>query len=520
MSQTTLFKSFCFTLFFGVLGFTSLTQLSAQNPSVLQTVSPYSRFGIGDFQMNGGIINSGMGGGGIGIRNDSLIPQYFNFSNSASLTSNKFVVYEIALMSNTVQLQNATDKAVFNRTTLSNFSLAFPVTKWWGAGFGLVPYSSVGYNVNTSDSIVGIGPVTYKYEGSGGVNEVFLSNGIRPFTSAPRNYLLSDKYSKLKLSGDTVAIQKQVGRRNALANISIGFQTSYLFGSLNNIRRDVFPDTAYTYNTKITKRTLFRDVYFNYGIQYSFRLKKSLNPKYINMNDSIVTGEKWCKNKFYYLNNGRTDTAALFVKKPGINISFGAIFSTPTKINVTNDWLGQTYRQIGTLESFKDTILDSLGYKSYVDIPAMFGFGIALKKDYKWMFQADYMMQMWSQAGEGGTSYGLKNSQRITAGFQYQPKQLGRGNYITAIQYRLGVKYFQTGLDIRNVMLNESSVNFGMSLPVPYRTKLGEPVSRATINFEYGMRGTTDQHLIKEDFFRVTFGFSINDRWFSHYKYD
>jgi hypothetical protein len=516
MSRTTFSKFFLLCFITGVFG-----TLHAQNPSVLQTVSPYSRFGLGDFEMNGSIINNSMGGGGIGMRNDSLIPQYFNFANPASLTSNKVVSYEVSLLSNTVQLRNSTETAIFNRTTLGNFSLAFPVTKWWGGGFGLVPYSSVGYNVSTSDSLSGIGPVTYKYEGSGGVNEVFLSNGFRPFAGVPRHYLLSDKYATLRQTGDTTAIKKHIACRNSLANISVGFQVSYLFGALNNTRRDVFPDSMNTYNTKISKRTLFHDAYFNYGIQYSYRFKKSLNPDYVLANDSVVTGEKWLKNEYYYLSgNGLPDTAKLFVRKPGIIFSSGIVFSTPTRVNVTDDWLAQTYKQVGTLESIKDTVLDSTNYNSYVDIPAMFGVGISFKKDYKWMFQADYMMQMWSQSGRAGNSFGLKNSQRITAGFQYQPKPTGKGNYMTAIQYRLGIRYYQTGLELKNTMLNETSVNFGMSMPVPYRTKLGEPVSRATVNFEYGMRGTTEQNLVKEDFFRVTIGFTINDRWFAHYKYD
>jgi hypothetical protein len=517
MSQTTCFKYVFFFLFFGVFAFT--TPLTAQNPSVLQTVSPYSRFGIGDFQLNGGIINSGMGGGGIGLRNDSLIPQYFNFANPASLTSNHFVVYEVSLLSNTVQLQNSTDKAIFNRSTLGNFSLAFPVTKWWGAGIGLVPYSSVGYNVTTSDSLQGIGPVTYKYEGSGGVNQVFLSNGFRPFAGAPRRLYLSDKYAQLRSANDTAEMKKLVRRNNSLANISVGVQTSYLFGALNNIRRDVFPDSMNTYNTKITKRTLFRDVYFNYGIQYTFRLKKSLDTKYIALPDSVVTGKKWLKNRYYYTKNGLPDTAALFVRQPGIRVTIGLVGSTPTKINVNTDWLGQTYKQLGTVEQFKDTVLN-ISNKSYVEIPAMFGVGFALKKDYKWMFQADYMMQLWSKANVDGISYNLENSQRFTAGFQIQPKAMGRGNYLTAIQYRIGVRYYQTGLELRDNRLTEKSVNFGLSMPAPYRTKVGEPISRATINFEYGMRGTTEQNLIREDFFRVTVGFTINDRWFARYKYD
>ena len=497
--------------------------LIAQNPATLQTVSPYSRFGIGDIQMNGGIINSGMGGGGIGMRNDSLIPQYINFQNPASLTAHHVIAYEISLLSNSVQLQSGSATETFNRTTLGHFALAFPVTKWWGAGFGLVPYSSVGYNVSTSTIADGIGPVTYKYEGSGGINQVFLCNSFRVFANAPRHYLLSSKYQTLKLSGDSAAIRKNLRCRNNLANISIGFQTSYLFGALNNTRRDIFPDSLYTFDTKITKRTLFHDAYFNFGIQYSFQLKKSLNPLYQSFNDSIVTGTRLFKNKFYYKKNSGIDTASLFVRTPGIRVSYGLVFSLPTAMNISYDLLAQTYKQIGTIEQFRDTVVNKNSIDSTITIPAMGGFGFALKKDYKWMFQADYMIQLWSQSKFGNTSFGLKNSQRITAGFQYQPQQSGKAGfagYMGVVQYRMGVRYYQTSIELNKTQLTEMSVNFGMSLPIPYRTKLGEPVSRGTINFEYGIRGTTNNNLIQENFFRVTFGVSINDKWFSHYKYD
>jgi hypothetical protein len=495
--------------------------ISAQNPAVQATISPYSRFGLGDLNLSGGLWNSGMGGGGIGLRNDSLLPQYINFQNPASFSSHAIITYEVAMMSNTVKLQSNGKTGTFNRSTINNFSLAFPVTKWWGAGFGLMPYSAVGYTVSINDDLANIGPVNYRYEGSGGVSQVFLTNGFRPFANASRHYQLSTKYEKLVLTRDTSAIRRNLRFRNHLANVSVGVNTSWLFGSLVNIRRDVFPDSAFTFNTKITKRTYFRDVYLNYGIQYTFRLRSSLNPIYIAQNDSTVISKSWFGNQFVYrTRNNTTDTAQLFVRKAGIRVTFGIVFSLPTQINTTNDLLAQTYRQIGTQEAFRDTVYSINSLASRVTLPAMAGFGIGFKKDYKWLFQADYMMQQWSNFSQAGVKGNLSNSQRITAGFQYQPKQVGTGKFLGVTQYRLGVRWYQTALELNNTQLSEMSANFSMSFPVPARVRIGEPVGRGTISFEYGIRGTTDNNLIQENFYRITVGISLNDKWFNRSKYD
>ena len=37
---------------------------------------------------------------------------------------------------------------------------------------------------------------------------------------------------------------------------------------------------------------------------------------------------------------------------------------------------------------------------------------------------------------------------------------------------------------------------------------------------EAGIRGTTDSNLIRENYFRVVFSVSINDRWFQRFRYD
>lgn len=492
----------------------------AQNPSVLTTVSPYSRYGLGDFQFNGGLINTAMGGGGIGLRNDSLIPQYINILNPASLTAHPLVNYEIGLSSNTVKVANATTYGTFNRTTLSHFSLAFPVTKYWGAAVGLVPYTSVGYAVAKDDVLENFGSVQYRYEGGGGVSQVFMAHGIRPFAGLPRRFVLSSNYDALRAAGDTSAIRSKLKMRNNLANISVGVNVSYLFGSIINIRRDVFPDSLNTFNTKITKYTTFRDVYATAGIQYTFRFPRTLNPKYIALPDSIVTDTKLFSNEYYFRNKDGIDTAELFIKQPGARVTFGAVFTPPMDINVSYDLLAQTYKQVGTIENIRDTVVNNLAVPARISLPMMGGFGFSIKKDFRWMFQADYTVQMWQDFRYMGNDIQLKNSQRITAGFQFQPKLAGRGNLLGATQYRLGARYYKTYLELNNTRLTEMSVNFSMAFPLPYRTRLGEPISRVSFNVEAGMRGTTDAGLLKEQYIRATIGLTINDRWFARTKLD
>lgn len=494
--------------------------MHAQNPSVLSTVSPYSRFGIGDFQFNGSLLNTAMGGGGIGLRNDSLIPQYINLLNPASLTSHPLVNYEIGISSNTVKVQSATNTGNFNRTTLSHFAMAFPVTKYWGGAFGLIPYSTVGYNVAYDTTESNIGAVQYRYEGSGGVSQAFLSNGFRPFGWMPRRFLLSDNFDELRAKNDTSAIKSKMRLRNNLANISVGVNVSYLFGSLVNIRRDVFPDSLQTFNTKITKYTTFRDWYATAGVQYTFRFPRTLNPNYVALPDSIVTKTKVFGNRYYYRRGTGIDTAQLFIRQPGARITFGAVFAAPMEINVSYDLLAVTYKQVGTVENVRDTIVNSTAMPSRMYLPMMGGFGFAIKKDFKWMFQADYTTQMWKDFRYMGSDIHLQNSQRITAGFQLQPKQVGRGGFFAATQYRLGVRYYQTYLELNNTRLTEMTVNFGMAFPLPYHARFGEPVSRVSLNIEAGQRGTTDGGLLKESFIRATLGITINDRWFMRYKLD
>jgi hypothetical protein len=134
---------------------------------------------------------------------------------------------------------------------------------------------------------------------------------------------------------------------------------------------------------------------------------------------------------------------------------------------------------------------------------------------------ADFAMQNWSSYQAFNQSQGLKNSMRVSVGMQFVPnsKASGLDNYYKRLHYRVGGRYAQTALELKSTQLTESAVSVGIGFPVG-RNFLLQSFSMVNIGVEFGHRGTTANGLIKENFFKATIGFTINDRWFVKPKFD
>jgi hypothetical protein len=72
-------------------------------------------------------------------------------------------------------------------------------------------------------------------------------------------------------------------------------------------------------------------------------------------------------------------------------------------------------------------------------------------------------------------------------------------------------------LSINDVDFSEYGITFGIGLPVR-RAENSYP--RLNLGFEYGNKGTTDAGLIKEKFFNMNVGVTVNATWFRKRKYD
>ena len=203
------------------------------------TSSPYSFYGIGEVRFKGTAENRSMGG--LSVMPDSI---HLNIMNPAMYSSLKLTTYALGgnVSDNKLSSDSQTEKA--KRTTLDYLAVGLPLKKI-GVGFGLIPYSSVGYNVGSSVTD-GTGFRTDNYfSGDGGINKVFLGLGF--------------KISK---------------------KLSFGADAQYNFGKINTktISMQYMPDgTQIQYGTREVNSSQVRGVNFNMGLSYQSKWNKKLS---------------------------------------------------------------------------------------------------------------------------------------------------------------------------------------------------------------------------------------------------
>jgi len=110
--------------------------------------------------------------------------------------------------------------------------------------------------VNPNDTITT--DFTKYYEGKGGLSRFYIGNGFAPYSKTLDKYYASQHYKDLKEKGDTATINKEVRWRKIVKGFSAGFNASYLFGSLNNIRRVKFSNSAFINTKNYRKHCLCR----------------------------------------------------------------------------------------------------------------------------------------------------------------------------------------------------------------------------------------------------------------------
>jgi hypothetical protein len=161
---------------------------------------------------------------------------------------------------------------------------------------------------------------------------------------------------------------------------------------------------------------------------------------------------------------------------------------------------------------------DTLGiYTGNITLPSKFALGISLESPYKWIFSAEYSKQDWTKYRNfyGKSESNLVASDKLALGFEYLPKATST-KYLNQVFYRLGYQQIKTPYFVNGTSIKDQSFSFGFSTPLAYRS-----VSYIDLALSVGNRGVVGNGLVKENYVKVSLGFSLVDtRWFIKPKID
>jgi long-subunit fatty acid transport protein len=258
-------------------------------------------------------------------------------------------------------------------------------------------------------------------------------------------------------------------------NISIGGEFRYNFGEELNSSSVAL--SSVQFGTNESNETDFSGASYNFGLHY----QKMISDKY--------------------------------------EIQASAVYSPESDLNAQNQRNLSTFILTSSLsEQFvnsRPTEFDEQDLK----LPSQLTLGVTIGQPRKWNVGLEYVHEGSSSIGSRsfapeGTVF--TDASSVRAGGFYIPNYNSIDSYWDRVVYRGGLRFEEQGLQLRGEDINEFGISFGLGLPIGRTAAF----SNANIGFEYGQRGTTDAGLIKEDFFSISIGLSLNDIWFRKRKFN
>jgi hypothetical protein len=460
--------------------FLLLTLLGSIQLSDAQEHTPYSRYGLGYAFDNNTAQSAQMGGLGAAFQSSETV----NYLNPASYAALKFTTFDAGFSGNFGKLKTQTLKAKQNSFSLNYMSLFFPVNKYWTTGVSLLPYTAKDYLLSQTTTFDSSNIVKFEYEGSGTLYNLSWGNGF--------------KYK----------------------GIHVGFNIGYLFGKLNNntLAYQINPAGGYDvdgYTTWTFTNTKVSSFIWNAGAQYNLPIKSKRD-----------------STKIYNVTFGLSGSAPINFGKKTYNdealytFQTGNLLSRNTDAGV-NDFITDYIAPRVSSVDILDTLSEKFQQATNIRVPATLNIGIIASRGIKWKAGVDFKFQPWSKyrGYEDNSASSLNNSWRIAAGGEFLPNDKNFSKFFTRLKYRAGFNYTQTNIKINNQAINEFGINFGIGIPIIITTANDEGLLQKVytyafnIGFEAGSRGTIEKNLVRENFYRLKFGISLNDRWFVKRKY-
>lgn len=221
----------------------------------------------------------------------------------------------------------------------------------------------------------------------------------------------------------------------------------------------------------------------------------------------------------YRLDVGAQYTARLSKKN---SLTVGVTFTPGHKLlaNPTCDVVS-TNSQTAVADTASYTIHNGL------ELPTMYGAGLMFNHDNRLKIGIDYSLQKWASTeypvyedNGSGNPYVLsgnmfKDRHKFTLGGDYLPQENSR-NFLKRLHYRAGVSYATSYLKIDgNDGPKELSASVGIGIPI-----INGYNNRSVLNIAAQWVHQSSDLFITENTFRITIGFTFNERWFDKWKFE
>jgi hypothetical protein len=209
------------------------------------------------------------------------------------------------------------------------------------------------------------------------------------------------------------------------------------------------------------------------------------------------------------LNEGRTVVTDVYsgasgrlgLQFSGIqNLTIGAVFGLSTPLNVFSQ------RQY-TFSAFVPDSVDT--QKIATQMPLELGLGIEYRMG-RFTLLADAISKDFSAFNyrtKGRSDVAFRRSNRFSIGLSFTGENTYSATFLQTLGYSIGAGYHQQYYQIAGRGIDEIYGSIGVQIPVARRVFFD---LAATI----GVRGTTDNNLLRETFGRFTFSVNVGEIWF------
>ncbi len=258
-----------------------------------------------------------------------------------------------------------------------------------------------------------------------------------------------------------------------LPNLQFGVDMGYNFGQIDNKTTVFVTDNGDDYfipnGTTEVKSSEYSGVSINTGLQYSGKLKN------YDWSASLTYSPETKLNT-----NNRT---------------------TLSIVNINNAVLEKKTTEENTIKTINPSSLSA---------------GLGIGKNNKWFVGAEFTQTQTNKLNQNNVykNANYEDSQRYSVGGFYIPKYNSFTSYFDRIVYRGGFRYENTGLILNDQAINDYAFSLGAGFPI------GRNLTNLNIGVEYGQKGTNKNNLIKENYFNLSVGISLNDLWFVKRKFE